>query len=68
MKEPGGNPYPGLRPFRTDEEHLFFGREGQLDFMIERLARTHFLAVIGSSGSGNRPWSTAACDRRCIAG
>lgn len=52
MTTENGNPYPGLRPFRVDEEHLFFGREGQLDFMIERLARTHFLAVIGSSGSG----------------
>ena len=25
------NPFPGLRPFRTDEEHLFFGRENQVD-------------------------------------
>ena len=21
------NPFPGLRPFRSDEHHLFFGRE-----------------------------------------
>jgi len=21
------NPFPGLRPFESDEEHLFFGRE-----------------------------------------
>ena len=23
------NPFPGLRPFRSDEHHLFFGREEQ---------------------------------------
>jgi len=46
------NPYPGLRPFREDEEHLFFGRETQIDAMVDRLAETHFLAVVGTSGSG----------------
>jgi len=46
------NPYPGLRPFRSDEEHLFFGREEQVDRMIAKLAENRFLAVIGGSGSG----------------
>jgi hypothetical protein len=46
------NPYPGLRPFREDEEHLFFGRETQVDAMVDQLAETHFLAVVGTSGSG----------------
>jgi len=46
------NPYPGLRPFREDEEYLFFGREKQVDVMVDMLAATHFLAVAGSSGSG----------------
>jgi TPR repeat protein len=46
------NPFPGLRPFREDEEHLFFGRESQVDAMVDRLADTHFLAVVGTSGSG----------------
>ncbi len=46
------NPFPGLRPFETDEYRLFFGREGQSDELLERLARTRFLAVIGTSGSG----------------
>lgn len=46
------NPFPGLRPFREDEEHLFFGRENQVDAMVNKLADTHFLAVIGTSGSG----------------
>ncbi|MBL8329477.1 MAG: hypothetical protein JNJ71_11530 [Rubrivivax sp.] len=47
-----GNPFPGLRPFHEDEEHLFFGREHQVDAMVDKLAATRFLAVIGSSGSG----------------
>jgi len=46
------NPFPGLRPFLPGEEHLFFGRESQTDRMVDKLAATRFLAVIGSSGSG----------------
>src|ERR1700682_63301 len=46
------NPFPGLRPFREDEEHLFFGRESQVDTMVDKLAATRFLAVVGTSGSG----------------
>jgi WD40 repeat protein len=46
------NPFPGLRPFRPDEEHLFFGRESQVDRMVDKLALHHFLAVVGTSGSG----------------
>ena len=48
----GHNPFPGLRPFREDEEHLFFGRENQVDAMVDKLAVTRFLAVVGTSGSG----------------
>ena len=46
------NPFPGLRPFRTGEAHLFFGREGQAEELIARLMQTHFLGVLGNSGSG----------------
>ena len=49
---PKSNPFPGLRPFREDEEHLFFGRENQIDAMVNKLAATRFLAVVGTSGSG----------------
>lgn len=45
-------PYPGLRPFLRNENLIFFGREGQTDELIERMRRHHFLAVLGSSGSG----------------
>src|SRR5215471_16533930 len=45
-------PYPGLRSFKRDETDLFFGRDGCVDAMLERLASTRFLAVLGSSGTG----------------
>src|SRR5437867_3725379 len=46
------NPFPGLRPFREDEERFFFGRERQVDTMVNKLSATCFLAVVGTSGSG----------------
>jgi WD40 repeat protein len=45
-------PYPGLRPFREDETHLYFGREQHRGELLKRLAITRFVAVIGTSGSG----------------
>jgi hypothetical protein len=45
-------PYPGLRPFLDAEAALLFGRERQVRDVIERLQQTHFVAVIGGSGSG----------------
>jgi len=50
--EPFIHPFPGLRHFEADEEHLFFGREGQSEEILRRLRQHRFLAVIGSSGSG----------------
>ncbi|MFA6403573.1 MAG: hypothetical protein WCX31_18410 [Salinivirgaceae bacterium] len=46
------NPFPGLRPFTTDESHLFFGREGQSQEVLKYLAANHFVALMGTSGSG----------------
>jgi GH24 family phage-related lysozyme (muramidase)/energy-coupling factor transporter ATP-binding protein EcfA2 len=45
-------PYPGLRPFLDYEAALLFGRERQVREVIERLAKTQFVAVLGGSGSG----------------
>jgi nucleoid DNA-binding protein len=45
-------PYPGLRTFTREESDLFFGRDGCVDKMVDRLAATRFLAVLGPSGSG----------------
>ena len=46
------NPFPGLRPFEPDEDRLFFGREKEIDELLRRLRSTHFLSVVGTSGSG----------------
>ena len=45
-------PYPGLRPFRRDETHIYFGRENHTDDLLVRLEKSRFLAVIGPSGCG----------------
>src|SRR5262245_23544976 len=45
-------PYPGLRPFRSDEADIFFGRQEHIDQLLEKLGATHFLAVTGPSGCG----------------
>ena len=50
--EKDSNPYPGLRPFEFDESHIFFGRDGQSEEMLNRLGQNRFLAVVGVSGSG----------------
>ena len=46
------NPFPGLRPFDANENHLFFGRDGQSDEILTSLRRNRFVAVVGTSGSG----------------
>jgi WD40 repeat protein len=46
------NPFPGLRPFREDETHLFFGRDVQIDDLLAELGSSRFVAVMGASGSG----------------
>ena len=46
------NQFPGLRPFEPDENHLFFGREKEIDELLRRLRSTRFLSVVGTSGSG----------------
>src|SRR5262245_33251738 len=46
------NPFVGLRPFDSDEALLFFGRREQTVELLQQLHRTHFIAVVGSSGCG----------------
>lgn len=49
---PNITPYPGLRPFQSEEDYLFFGREEQIADLTQRLQQHRFVAVVGSSGSG----------------
>ena len=49
-----GEPYPGLRAFRLEESDRFFGRDAEIEDLLERLVvrNDRFIAVIGPSGSG----------------
>lgn len=49
---PTNFPYPGLRPFQSEEADIFFGREEQTDQLLKKLGQTRFLAVVGPSGCG----------------
>src|SRR5262245_12906978 len=46
------NPFVGLRPFRSDEGLLFFGRREQTLELLQQLQQSRFLSVVGSSGCG----------------
>ena len=52
MKRRELQPYPGLRPFERSESKIFFGRQKQVDDLLQRLKDGKFLAVLGASGSG----------------
>lgn len=52
MNTDNTNPYVGLRPFNVNESILFFGRNEQTTELLQRLHQHHFVAVVGSSGSG----------------
>jgi len=55
--EPPPNPFPGLRPFRSDEHHLFFGREDQTAALLQLLREQRFLAVVEAE---SRRWCAPA--------
>lgn len=46
------NPYKGLRAFQEADADDFFGREALTQQLIDHLADTRFLALVGPSGSG----------------
>jgi WD40 repeat protein/energy-coupling factor transporter ATP-binding protein EcfA2 len=46
------NPFPGLRPFRREESHLFFGRENQVSEVLRKLKANKFVGIVGNSGIG----------------
>lgn len=56
LSMPMGNPYKGLRAFQEADAADFFGRERLIEDMTQRLNETHplshFMAVVGPSGSG----------------
>ncbi|MCB9522462.1 MAG: protein kinase [Myxococcales bacterium] len=49
---PEGNPYRGLAAFEAQDRGLFFGRDGEIRQVLERLAAEPFVLVAGDSGTG----------------
>src|SRR4030088_1998739 len=47
-----GSPFPGLRPFKSHEDAIFFGRHAQVSDMLQRLEMCRLLTVVGASGCG----------------
>src|SRR5262249_14369892 len=47
-----GRPYPGLLAFTEEDAENFFGREGEVDGLWEKIRRRKLLALIGASGAG----------------
>lgn len=45
-------PYRGLRVFGEDDARFFFGRDREVQRLLEKLKSSAFVAVLGSSGSG----------------
>ena len=45
-------PYRGLHRFEAEQSVFFFGREADLQRLVEKLSQYPFVAVIGASGSG----------------
>ncbi len=46
------NPYPGLAAFRPEGHRFFFGRERDTERVLERLAASRLVSIVGSSGAG----------------
>ncbi|MGR7023061.1 nSTAND1 domain-containing NTPase [Geodermatophilus sp. URMC 62] len=45
-------PYRGLNVFEEEHARFYFGREAQVQRLLERLKQHRFVAVVGPSGSG----------------
>ena len=48
----GECPYRGLEPFQLEDADLFFGRDADVDELVERTHRGSVLTIAGPSGSG----------------
>ena len=64
-RQPQTNPFPGLRPFKEDEEHLFFGRENQVDAWSTSWPGRASWPSSALRAAANPRSSTAGCGRRC---
>ncbi len=65
---PEGNPYRGLRAFEATHRDLFFGRDGEIRELLERLRSDAFVVVAGDSGVGKSSLCRAGVLPRVLEG
>jgi len=53
------NPYPGLAAFKPEAHRLFFGRDDDVERIIERFTATRLLSIVGRSGTGKSSLAAA---------
>ena len=46
------NPFPGIRPYTSAEDKLFFGRDEVTSDVVDLLQKNKFVALVGASASG----------------
>ncbi len=65
---PAGNPYRGLSAFEAEHRRLFFGRDGAIRTVLERLTVDPFVLVAGESGVGKSSLCRAGVLPRVVEG
>ncbi|WP_437319406.1 nSTAND1 domain-containing NTPase [Sorangium sp. So ce385] len=65
---PEGNPYRGLRPFEAEHRALFFGREGDIRAVLDRLRAEPLVVIAGDSGVGKSSLCRAGVLPRVVEG
>lgn len=61
------HPFPGLRPFTFNDKHLFFGRDGQSEKVLELLLKKGLLLSSVPQEAGNHRLSIVASFPNCMA-
>ena len=50
--DPGDCPYMGLLPYGEHDADRFYGRDKEINVVLDRLSRSRFVAIVGASASG----------------
>jgi hypothetical protein len=61
-------PYQGLRAFGEEDARLFFGRDREVQRLLEKLKSSRFLAVVGRREAESPRWCVPGCCRGCAPG
>ncbi|HMT94928.1 hypothetical protein [uncultured Thiothrix sp.] len=52
MTKPALEPYPGLRPYREDEQDKFFGRDADKHVLVDKILNNRLTLLFAASGVG----------------